>query len=345
MYNDRLYAGGVHSVLLAEWELLCKTPLVVRNGEQVSYSDSASSNSKTRYKELRMKWQRKMSPDHEVAALHYGYVVGEGKVSSYHFVAPSSIRGLLRAWSIRHLVPPALYPGLVPASNDDAEAQAIHDRCLKIGLNQSNTGFGLIASVFGLAAEDGESDHPSNAGRLRVETGKFKGSGLRSVDVSDISMGADEVGPDNVQRQMQVRSPLDRMTHAVVDKGLHHFLEVASGGVFKIYIRILNPTDNDLALLGLWAREMNDGLLRIGALTSIGRGRMEIQEPKYELWRRRNAPLLDGKDLLECENVEDRQADVLSGLWRCQQIKPEALLSFTKYLEEFIGGNIDGPIS
>jgi hypothetical protein len=333
-------------VLLAEWELLCKTPLVVRNGEQVSYSDSASANSKTRYKELRMKWQSKVSPDYEVAALHYGYEIRDGKVYSYHFVPPSSIRGSLRSWSIRHLVHPALYPGLFPAPKDDTNAQAKHERCLRKGLEQSSTGFGLIASVFGLAVEEGELDHLSNAGRLRVETGKFMGSGLRSVKVSDLSMGAyEEEGPDNVQRQMQVRSPLDRMTHAVVDQGLHHFLEVATGRTFQVRLKILNPTDTDPALLGLWVRELNDGMLRIGALTSIGRGRMEVQKQNYELWRRTNAPPLKGNAILGDETDGDRSTDVLSGLWRCHHIKPEKLLNFTKYLEEFTGGSINGPLS
>ena len=56
MYNDQLYAEGVHSVLLAEWELLCRTPLVIRNGHQIAYSDSAHQDASGR-----MKWPGKKS--------------------------------------------------------------------------------------------------------------------------------------------------------------------------------------------------------------------------------------------------------------------------------------------
>ena len=55
MYNDRLYADGVHSVLLAEWELLCKTPLVIRNGYHIAYTDSAQT--RPRWSNLELKWQ------------------------------------------------------------------------------------------------------------------------------------------------------------------------------------------------------------------------------------------------------------------------------------------------
>jgi len=343
MYNDRLYADGVHSVLLVEWELLCKTPLVIRNGHQIAYADSAPTK-KTRYHNLQLKWKDKTNQEHEVAALHYGYEICDGKLSSYHFVPPSSIRGALRSWSIHHFVLPALYPALNPAPKDDADGAAAHKACVRQGLAQRDTGLELISSLFGLAADESEEELPSNAGRLQIETVKFTGAGLQPVDVSGVSMASFD-GPDNVRRVMPVRNPLDRITHASREGGLHRFLEVTHGETFKVHLRIINPLDCDLALLGLWVRELNDGMLRIGALSSIGRGRMEVQQQTYELWRRTNAPKLQGCALLGDETDGSRPDDILSGLWKCHVIPPETLLEFTDYLKEFTGGSIDASLS
>lgn len=343
MYDDQLYADGVHSVLLAEWELVCNTPLVIRNGHQIAYADRAPTN-KTRYRDLRLKWRSKVGPEFEVAALHYGYEIRDGKVYSYHFVPPSSVRGALRSWSIRHMVHPVLYPALTPALKDDADGVAAHRACVLQGLAQRNTGLELIASLFGLAADESEEDMPSNAGRLRIETERFNRAGLRTVDVSGVSMVASD-GPENVNREMAVRSPLDRITQASRDGGLHHFLEVAQGETFKVNLRIINPLDCDLGLVGLWVRELNYGMLRIGALSSIGRGRMEVKQQTYELWRRKNAPQLQGCAFLGDEADGNRPNDILAGLWKCHTIPPETLLKFTKYLKEFTGGSIDVSLS
>lgn len=342
MYNDQLFADGVHSVLLADWELVCVTPLAIRNGQQIAYSDTTSI--KTRYHDLQLKWRGKENREYEVAALHYGYEIRSGQVYSYHFVPPSSIRGALRSWSIRHLVHPALYPALTPAPKEDADGIAIHEASVRQGLAQRDTGLELIASLFGLAADEGEADAPSNAGRLHIETERFTGAGLRPVDVSGVSMATSN-GPDNVRREMPVRNPLDRMTHASCDGGLHRFLEVACGETFKVHLRIINPLDCNLGLVGLWVRELNDGMLRIGALASIGRGRMEVRQQTYELWRRANAPKLQGHALLGDETDGNRPNEILSGLWKCRVIPPETLFEFTDYLKEFTGGSIDASLS
>lgn len=342
MYNDRLYADGVHSVLLAEWELLCQTPLVIRNGQHLAYADNAPT--KTRYRNPEMKWRGKQGQEYEVAALHYGYEIQGGSVHSYHFVPSSSIRGSLRSWSIRHLIHPAVYPALTSVPKDDATSMAVHKACVQRGFERRDTGCELIASLFGLAADEGEADMPSNAGRLHVETEKFVGTELRPVDASGVCMGSAE-GPENVRREMPVRNPLDRMTHASREGGLHRFLEVARGATFKVHLRIINPLDCDPGLLGLWVRELNYGMLRFGALSSIGRGRVEVRKQTYELWRRANAPRLKGHSILGDETDGNRQNEILSGLWKCHIIQPEKLLEFGEYLKEFTGGRIDGPLS
>jgi CRISPR/Cas system CSM-associated protein Csm3 (group 7 of RAMP superfamily) len=342
MYNDQLFADGVHSVLLAEWELLCKTPLVIRNGQQIAYSDTTPN--KTRLGRLNLSWQTTLDEEHAVAALHYGYEIRDGRVHSYHFVPASSVRGALRSWSIRHLVHPTLYGALTSPVKEDEISVALHRSSVRQGLAQRDTGCELIASLFGLAADESEESAPSNAGRLSIETQKFAGVRLRKVAVSDAEMEAPSE-PDNVQRQMPVRNPLDRMTHASCKGGLHRFLEVCRGERFVVQLRIINPLDCDLGLLGQWVCELNDGMLRIGALASIGRGRMEVWQQKYELWRRANSPKQQGHALLGDETNGDRPNEILSGLWKCQVISPEKLLEFTDYLKEFTGGSIDVSLS
>ena len=166
----------MHSVLLADWVLTCETPLAIRNGQRVGYTDAAPQ--KTRYRDLNLKWQAPQEPDHEVTALHYGYEIRGEQVQSYHFVPPSSVRGALRSWSIRHLVHPTLVGTLMPQP-PDGEAAGVAPRmapaCGK-GLAQRDTGCELIASLFGLAADESKEDALSNAGRLRVETEKFAGA-------------------------------------------------------------------------------------------------------------------------------------------------------------------------
>ena len=340
MYNDQLYADGVHSVLLVDWVLTCETPLAIRNRQRLAYVDAAPT--KTRYLNLNLRWHPARKPEHEVTALHYGYEIHGGQVRSYHFVPPSSVRGALRSWSIRHLVHPKLVETLMPQSSDgEADASTADGVTVQQGLAQRDTGCELIASLFGLAADESKKDALSNAGRLRIETEKFVREGLRPVDVSGVKMTTTN-GPDNVQREMPVRNPLDRMTHASRDAGLHRFLEVARGQTFVVHLRITNPLDCDLGLLGLWVREMEDGMLRFGALASIGRGRMAVQQQTYELWRRANAPQLQGHALLRKEAGGSRTDDILAGLWTRYVVSPEALLKFAEtYLGEFTGGGID----
>lgn len=349
MYNDQLYADGVHGVLLADWELTCETPLAIRNGQHVAYTEATvtSSPPKTRYRNMSLNWQAPIGPDFEVTALHYGYEIHGGQVLSYHFVPPSSVRGALRSWTIRHLVDPKLIETLMPqqsAAEDAPEAAAAHNATVRQGLAQRDTGCELIASLFGLAADESEEDAPSNAGRLHIETEKFAGTGLRPVDVSGVIMAA-QTGPDNVRREMPVRNPLDRMTHASREGGLHRFLEVARGEKFKVHLRVTNPLDCDLGLLGLWVREMQDGMLRIGALSSIGRGRVAAHHQTYELWQRPDAPKLQGQTLLRKEEGGSRADDTLAGLWTRYVVPPDALLKFLEYLKPYTGGSRDASSS
>jgi hypothetical protein len=137
-------------------------------------------------------------------------------------------------------------------------------------------------------------------------------------------------GPANARRQMVVRNPLDRMTHASKEGGLHQFLEFARGENFQVEMTIRNPVKSDLGMLSLWQRELNDGLLRLGALSSIGRGRVSITGEEYQLWLGPNAPeIVDTSALSSIE----KSGDALESLWNGYAIPPEMLNQFVSALE------------
>ena len=106
---------------------LLETPLAIRNGETLAYLES--NRPKSRGDRLQLRWQHPSEElkqqakkdelaQYEVAALHYGYEVVGDKVSSYHFVPPSSVRGALRSWTARHLLLPGYLDALMPPPRD-----------------------------------------------------------------------------------------------------------------------------------------------------------------------------------------------------------------------------------
>ena len=348
MYNNQLYAEGAYSLLLATWNVTLETPLVIRNGRTLSYGEDASTKSRNQH--LHLNWLAGANATHEVAALFDGYEVVDGRVVSYHYVPPSSVRGALRSWVIRHMVPSQFFAALVPTSRakgagdsetdpplPDASSDLIPSETqeaapdLQAAFQTRKNGFHLVASLFGFATDTRDGTNaPANAGRLSIETDKFRGAAMRKIRVAGATMEVEQ-GPENVARQMTVRNPLDRITHASRDGGLHHFLEFSRGATFSIRLRFLNVQPTDLGLLYLWQREIENGLLRFGALASIGRGRVSVQPQSYTLWRRRNAPVMAG---LEQFRQLPAGGDILDCLWEGYEIDHAMLESFVKTLKD-----------
>lgn len=336
MYNDELFSEGIHSVLLIDWRLRCETPLAIRNGEALAYTDSG--DSKTRSQNLHLYWELPREKQFKVAALHYGYEVEENKVTAYHFVPPSSVRGALRAWTIRHLVHPDFLGSLTPPPQEEAEQTEKYVQNLLSALQKRSNGYELIASLFGLAADTQPTrELPSNAGRLGIEADKILNAHLRAVDVGGSPMHSDN-GPENINRHMTVRNPLDRITHASKKGGLHHFLEFCRGQEFKLRLIIRNPQNSDIGLLYFWRQDIDLGLLRLGALASIGRGRVSIQEQSYTLWQRPNVPLMTGIEHFQAPSDDNstEPGEILAGFWSCYVLPQASLVKFRPYLEEHV---------
>jgi hypothetical protein len=338
MTDNKVFSQGVWGALKVDWTLHCETPLVIRNGLKICYS--AAEEKKIRNKDVQFHWRPKDAgnkKESEVACLHYGYEIAGNKVRRRHFVPASSVRGALRGWTIRHLVQAGSRPYLLPAKSDQPEEQAMEAEKLKLAYQSPETGLPLLASLFGLALDSDEDiDFHGNAGRLHLETEIFKGKAPSQIAING-SLFAGEAGPDNARRELVVRNPVDRITHASREGGLHHFLEFCQGEEFKVYLTILNPKPSDLGLISLWVREMTDGFLRIGALASIGRGRMSFKEQTYRLWQKQGK---DGWPQFAACTQAGSGKDVLADLWqRSDLANPEsALPAYEKYVVEAIGG-------
>jgi hypothetical protein len=333
MYSNQIYASGIQSVLKVHWKLRCETPLAIRNGLFIGYQDN--DQKKSRGMGLQFKWQPP-SDDRQISALHYGYKIVNNKVEAYHFVPPSSVRGSLRSWTINHLVHPSYRNGITPPKKEDEIKTKEYQTKIQKALSISESGYHLIASLFGQASDTSDNlENFSNAGRLQIETTPFSQAEALPIAVNGLLDGDGLAGPFNADRQMTVRNPLDRMTHASKESGLHHFLEFCRGETFEIEMTMLNPQGSDLGILSLWQREIKDGLLRFGALSSIGRGRVSINELSYKLWLN---PLVTKPEWLKhFEPASDESAnDALAGLWESYSLPSSSLDLFVSYLQEEI---------
>jgi len=70
-----------------------------------------------------------------------------------------------------------------------------------------------------------------------------------------------------------------------------------------------------------------------------------VQNQAYELWKRSNAPKLQGHAFLREEESSSRSNDILAGIWVRYAVPSEALLKFADYLEDFTGGCADVSLS
>ncbi len=333
MYENQLYASGVYGVLIADWRLRCETPLAIRNGIKVAYQ--VVDQNKSRGMDTSFHWRTpdKAKGDREVTALHYGYEVSGGKVQAVSFIPPSSVRGALRSWTINHLIHPNYRSKMSPPSKEDPAKTEVYLAAVRQALASPDSGYHWIASLFGLAFDTRvEEADLSNAGRLHVSTERFSQAAPQPIAVNG-TLKDGMAGPTNARRQMTVRNPLDHITHASKEGGLHHFLEFCKGEEFKIHLTVLNPQASDLGLISLWKRELDSGMLRLGALSSIGRGRVSVIDEGYQVWLGPGAPAsMRREEMIPAEDPAAEEA--LSGLWDPYLLPADRLEQFINVLQE-----------
>jgi len=315
MVKQPLFKDGVNAVLVTKWKLRLETPLCIKNNSSSAFNPT-DGEKKTRNCNMSFGWNRSTTNDEvQVSDAHFGIHIKDGQVLPCYSIPASSIRGSLRSWTIKHFVKEELW-GLLHERDEDKEN--IHK--IKEAL-ESNPGLELALDCFGMAVEEPDriEDNICQAGRMKVEALPLeKESEKPWVQGNDWKQGESRFGPQNVCRHISVRGPVDRITHAAREGGLHYFLEFSPNQTFDVVLRVVNPDPVHLGLIALWEREIKIGMLRVGGLTSIGRGRLKVENSQHDLFA-----LPGYKGDWKLESAHEQQGlsdDVLMQLWKTYPI-------------------------
>ena len=316
MTKQPLFANGINAVLVTKWKLRLETPLCIKNNSSSAFNPT-DGEKKTRNHNMSFGWNRSTTNNDEVKVsdAHFGIYIKDGRILPCYSIPASSIRGSLRSWTIKHLVKKKLW-GLLYKLDENKEN--IH----KIkGAVESNPGLAFLCDFFGMAVEESDriENNISQAGRMKVEALPLKNESEKPwVQGNDWKQGESRFGPQNVCRHISVRGPVDRITHAAREGGLHYFLEFSPNQTFDVVLRVVNPDPVHLGLIALWEREIDAGILRVGGLTSIGRGRLKVENSQHDLFA---LPGYKGDWKLESAQEQQGQSDdILAQLWKSYPI-------------------------
>lgn len=337
MTINKPFEHGVLGVLHGTWEIELLSPLAIRNGQEIAFRQKKKDLEKGRGTHLDLVWQdatavlerekRKAKKDREYSELadfNCHFVVQGSQVQTEYSIPASSVRGALRNTAIKRWVEWSNRKTFSLPNKEDKTIN-LEERMqrAKAELRESKNGWYDILSLFGCAFDLGQdSDNPLTwAGRLRLATKINSQAAVNPLDYMGKALAANDVdGPQNLQREVAVRNPIDRVTMAAKDGGLHGWLEISPGQSFTFSFHILNPRPKDLELLDLWVDEMNQGYLRLGGLTSQGRGRVAVKTEDYELFVSKASVLADM--LLSANKPPAEKKDPsLQGLWIGAKIK------------------------
>lgn len=204
-----------------------------------------------------------------VADFAFDAVIIENRLVPQFRVPASSLRGCLRNFTIKQLIPEKFWLAALQATaenGDEGEARAIHTQWLKDAFSQP--GWRVVQNLFGLATDGGDAalSDETVAGRLRV----------RSGDCIDM--------PENRQKIVdRTRNPMDRCIQAGKGGGLHTFMVLPAGNTFKVSLDIVNPTPADLGLVDIWKEYINNGRIKFGG---AGKARLSVDSDLTELYLR-----------------------------------------------------------
>ena len=295
------FENGVMGILHVSWTVTLQTPLVIRSGSNASYKNKSDSHQKGRKSNCEFSWTDITNDGDEnnkwsvVKDFNYDFIVGnDGNLKAVYSIPGSAIRGALRQWTIKTLIPEACkklfsLPKLEKDTTFDLAEKM--KEALK-AVEDTGNFWHHILSLFGSAYDlnIGDDTPLTWSGRLRINTVRL--NGMQHNQCAGIApVRQDSVAPDNIKCHINTRTPMDRVTMAARSGGLHSGLEMSEGETFTIEFRILNPKPLDLKILKLWRRDINAGFLRFGGLTSQGRGRVSICSEKYRCYAANNTDL------------------------------------------------------
>ncbi|GEM_PF-1094985 len=249
-----------------------ETPLVVRSGSSFSWENAE--RSKTRNYRMKYLWAHvadKQDNEHDIADLYFSLRIEGDQVKPYYHIPSSSIRGSLRQWTIRNLLP--------------EEWWDIEKRLKEYAKQNPKPPLPRylddILSLFGFAINTVDRELNKKytcAGRLNIEADPFNGNHPLPDVHGTWNNAGNDYGPSNAGRHIKTRNPLDRITNSAKEGGLHSGLEFSKGQSFNVTLTVENLTDFDRRLIDYWCSEINNGMIRFGALSSVGRGRVRLQE-------------------------------------------------------------------
>ena len=108
------FENGVTGILHVLWTVTLQTPLVIRSGTNASYKNKSDEHEKGRNSNCEFSWKDKTTGGGEsekwsaVKDFNYDFIVGnDGNLEPRYSIPGSSIRGALRQWTIKTLIPDA----------------------------------------------------------------------------------------------------------------------------------------------------------------------------------------------------------------------------------------------
>ena len=297
MKVNKPFTNGITSFLYGQWTLQLKSPMCIRGQQPAFLKSKREGQSKGRMTEIDFLYlynedQRDAIKDNraysQVTDFNYDFTVDQNRLGVQYAIPASSIRGALRNAALRSYIPPGGRNLFDVAGKKDQDEAQLDDliQTVKTELKQAQSNWSAILSLFGNAFDvTGKEEDDivlTWAGRMRLSTK------LVAPATPALTIGAKSVTPEgypqNMQGHITTGSPLDRVTMAAREGGLHSRIEMSEGQKFTIKFFIRNFCKNDLDLLEFWQQEVNAGFLRFGGLQSQRRGLCEIETHEYSLY-------------------------------------------------------------
>lgn len=339
--NHKPFRMGMKSILSVKWIAVLKTPLVIRNGGKSAWKTQSENTGKGRNQGIEYAWTNassKLNKDSkrekepgwsELTDFNYHFIVENNKVRVEYSIPSSSVRGALRQWTIKCLTERDDWKAFYIPKKEELEEKDIEELIEKVNiiLSEKTHRWNDILSLFGIAYDlhEDKEKQLSWSGRMQIQTSlptvndpKIAAQGTWASELNTAD------GPNNINRHVTVRNPLDRVSHGAKEGGLHQFVEMSEGERFCIDFKIMNPVKTDLDIINIWISDINAGFLRFGGLTSQGRGRVEIESQNYcyffnNQYKIDTSYIADKKDLLK--------GDLLENLWHGYQFGLDELSS------------------
>ncbi|WP_435548577.1 RAMP superfamily CRISPR-associated protein [Desulfobacterium sp. N47] len=309
------------------WSICTITPLCIKSGTTSVWKQAGGNGVKTRlvnaefdfFNKKKVDQKNKESKESNVYDFYFDVDVENNESHIRYHIPASSIRGAIRNYTIKRLIPKKYWTAALDATGQNSDDQANQtdedDKTLVRALKEP--GWHIIQNLFGLSIdkETEELMDESVAGRIT-----FRVDDLSKLDIAAFksnlisgSWGKNKVIFPSTHGKMVLttRNPLGRITQGAKEGGLHTFMELAPGNEFKVHIKIINPTLADLGLIAFWEKSINNGLIRLGGLTSVGRGRLNIKESIINLYLK-NPAQFNG---IQLDNGTTPENDILSGIF------------------------------